>query len=483
MTQRTENPVRSGASFSDRRSSSRGARSDPIRTRFIAALLILAPIAEQLSATPVALAGDPSDTQRWKLDNGVIVLARSVPDVDQVAVIALYKTGFADEPAGMTQAAHLAEHLRCFGSGPGVFEQLNEIGSANAETLPTVTYYDYAGPADRLEEFLRTEANRLRNTNPTRELILQEATRCYQETDIVERYPAGGMLKHAFMAFYQAWNHGRDEALVRDGLENLAPDTMRDYLLAHHDPSRLTLVIVGGVEPERSLETVRKHIGSIPSKSQPPRVTHWNRIPREHTLRWDARPRAVCIAYEPPDDPDACIILSLAGTLVWNALGHDEQLRTVADAVAYSTHTWPVGRLPFFAYATAKPGTELPKLRETLQARLDATVHALAGSLALQIRMQAGQLAIQYPIDKTSLEQTARRLPATLQNSSTHATRLALGNAALQMAMREAWLGEAPAATLSRISAMSNDDMLRIINESLKIEQRFVTYLEPIRRE
>lgn len=429
-----------------------------------------------LSTAPVS---GSSDTQRIKLENGATVLIRPVPDVDQVAVIALYSTGFADEPPGMTQAAHLAEHLRCFGGEAGSFERLNTFGMANAETLPTVTYYDFTGPADRLAEVLRIEASRMMQVSPTRELILQEASRCYQETDAVERFAANGMLKHAFMVFYQAWNHGREEGRVRGGLEDFSPDSMRAYILAHHAPQRLTLVIVGGVDAVSAKMLAQEHIGRVAYDGNTPRPTTWDRIARQQNIRWDARPRGVCIAYEPPADAEAHVVLTLTGAIVWNALGRDPQLAAISDSIACSSPTWPVGRLPFFAYATAKDGAESQKLRETLQSRLDVAIDAPGAALPQQIRMLAAQLTIQQPINQMMIEQTAKHLPPHMQNTPSGATRMVLGNAALQMALRDAWLGEPALAVIARVSAMSNEEILRVIRNAVEPQRRFVTCLEP----
>jgi predicted Zn-dependent peptidase len=76
-------------------------------------------------------------------------------------------------------------------------------------------------PAGDLELALGIEAQRLSSLKITPEIIRQEAPKCYQEAAMVEQNPQAGMLKHAFMAFGQAWGHGLGQARVRSGLEEI----------------------------------------------------------------------------------------------------------------------------------------------------------------------------------------------------------------------------------------------------------------------
>lgn len=441
--------------------------------------LRFAPLAAVLvGCAGAAMAGD--EIKRVKLDNGAIVLVRPVADVNQVAVIAAYDTGFADEPAGMTQAAHLAEHLRCFGGDPGAFEKLNVVGQANAETLPTFTYFDFSGPADQLGEALRVEAARLRNVAPKGDLILQEAPRCYAETNAVEQSGAGGMIKHAFMVYYQAWNYGRQIGLVRGGLESFTPDAMRDYIRANFTTDHLILVIFGGVDADQAIALAREHFGGIEAAKHPPRaMTNWSKVSRESTVNWDATPSAVCIAYEPPDQLESRVILSLFGAIAGGSMHGDAALDASADALVLSAQTWPVGRLPFFAYATTKRGAPLDSLREALQKRLDEVIDSRSAAAGVQIRMVLTQLLKTQPIDQATIKQAARALPAKTQNSPDQATRMVLGNAALQTALREYLFNGDVEGCAGRIMKMSPDEIQKTIRNALTPERRFVTFLLP----
>lgn len=423
--------------------------------------------------------GGDTNIRKERLDNGAVVIVRPVADVDQVVVIAAYSTGFVDEPAGMTQAAHLAEHLRCFGGEPGSFEKLNQLGQANAETLPAMTYFDFSGPANQLGEALRVEAARLRMAAPPRELILQEAPRCYAETDAVERNPAGGMVKHAFMVLNQAWQHDRPRGLVRGGLEAMMPEIMQKYIAANFAPSRLTLVIVGGVDTDKAMATAREAVGAIQSNAPPPNTIGWKKVARDATITWDAKPSALCIAYEPPDEAESRVILTLFGNLLFERLAQSPLSKAWGSPLFVSNQSWPVGRLPLFIYAVPPANLAAADARNALQAQIDSAVADLAPRAAPQIRMMLEQISMDRPLTKEVIEQTVKMLPQTGQaRSASVGMRMIIGNAALQMVIREFVFAGDVEGVAARIRKMSPDEISAVITHSLSAERRFVTQIK-----
>ncbi|MBL8877985.1 MAG: insulinase family protein [Phycisphaerales bacterium] len=431
-----------------------------------------------LALVSVAQGGE-SQSRRERLANGATVIVRPVDGIDQVAVIAAYSTGFVDEPADMTQAAHLAEHLRCFGGEPGSFEKLNSIGRANAETLPTFTYFDFTGPADQLGEALRVEAARLRMTAPPRELILQEAPRCYAETDAVERNPMGGMVKHAFMVLNQAWQHGRRRGLVRGGLENFTSEQMHAYISANFTPAQLTLVIVGGVNSDGALAAAREVLGDIKLAAPQSAKTVWSRAARETTITWDARPRAICVAYEPPDDADSRVVLTLFGNLLYGKLAQGSLSKEWGSAIFVSNQSWPVGRLPFFIYGAPSAQAQLAEARNALEAGIDTSIAELVPVAAPQIRMMLEQMVLEQPLTKATIDRMAKALPRNAaQSPPGNAVNMIIGNAALQMTMREMLFDHDVDGVAGRLRKLSADDIRAVLTKSFVAERRFITVID-----
>ncbi len=135
------------------------------------ALLPTVAVVGAICLSPAARAGSPV-----ALDNGARLVVEPIPGTGAVAVIAAYATGFADDPAGLAQAAHLAEHLRVTAGDPDAL-----ASGMNAETLASLTYYDYALAPDGLERAFRTEARRLLHTNFTDADVAREVPRAAEQ--------------------------------------------------------------------------------------------------------------------------------------------------------------------------------------------------------------------------------------------------------------------------------------------------------------
>ena len=179
----------------------------------------------------------------FDLENGIHLIVNPVSEAKDVGVETIYQVGFIDEPAGMVQASHLLEHLVCYSPGAGfetreAMNWLNDVGMANAETLPDMTHYDYAAPAEHLEKILMIEAARLQQTSFDPAIIASEAERVYQETHWVEKSPLAGMAKHAFMALSHVWRHQSTEALVRGGLDEMDPEQLLNFYRQQYRPSQ-----------------------------------------------------------------------------------------------------------------------------------------------------------------------------------------------------------------------------------------------------
>ena len=347
-----------------------------------------------------------SATERVVLENGLTVLLRPIPEADQVSVEAFYRVGFLHEPKGMTQAAHLLEHLVCNAETKSfkqneAMKRLNRLGMANAETLPDWTHYDYILPSDKLELALRIEAERLTSLRIGKDIVAVEASRCYKETDFVEQNPAAGMVKHAFMAFNQAWRHGMKTALVRGGMDGFRIDDLAAFHREFYRPDNLTLILVGGIKPDHALKLIETHLGGLrPAEAAPQGAIDWSKIPARTTVTWDAKVRSVCIAFPPPSKHSDRVVLSLMGSVLAQKLMTDPQITAVANSVFCSNHLWSVGELPFFVYAAAKADASLQEVERVLTTRVQQIATSTPDDALMQMRMMTVQLSQQAMTQK-----------------------------------------------------------------------------------
>jgi len=423
---------------------------------------------------------------RVVLENGITVLVYPVKGVEQVAVETLYRVGFLHEPKGMTQISHLIEHLvcQCATKSYGACESLrllNQSGMANAETLADFTHYDYVVPAQKLELALKIEAERLASLRIEPDVIRQEIPKCYRETDMVEANPRAGMLKHAFMAFSQAWRHGMDTALVRGGLAEVPIGELKQFHKAYYRPGNLVVVLVGGVDREEGLRLVKKHLGPINEGETSTReAPDWTGIPKRTRVRWDSSTSAMCIGFAPPKALSDRVLLSLWGNLLMQKLMNDAEIKKSAAMVCTSNQTWSVGVLPFFVYATAKPGADLGKLERAVAGRLERIVAAKpTRTEMMQIRMMANALSQPPVLTREVVRQQAALLAPRIGADPSKAEGMVLGNCAIQAGLRELMLGADGARRVRRIQRLDADKLHRVLARHLDTKRRFVTVLTP----
>jgi len=433
----------------------------------------------------VACSERASGAERIVLDNGVTVLLHPIAGVEQVGVEAFYDVGFIHEPKNMTQAAHLLEHLVCNGSSESfkqreAMDKLNAVGMANAETLPAWTHYDYVLPADKLGFALQIEKERLTSLAFDQALIRHEAGRCYQETDMVEANPASGMMKHAFMAFSQAWRHDATKALVRGGLEGMTVKDLRAFHSDFYCADKLTLVIVGDFKLDEAKRLVQDSLGKVEQSARKPEtLIAWEKVPQRQTVQWDAKLSGVCLAFPPPKDRTSSVAMSLYGTLLLQQLNFDPQIKQVADLAFCTNTTWPTDPLPFFVYAAAKDGQSLEDVEGVLKTRFNAIAaggKAQAAQLPLlisQLRMQSTSLNRQLVERQSQMLQNARGMDRK------RATGMVVGQAALNWGMMENLLGSQPDATAAQLKAMVGATLNKLIDETLDEKRMIVTYVVP----
>lgn len=404
--------------------------------------------------------------ERFVLDNGATVIVEAVPGVGWVGVESFYGVGFVHEPAGLTQVAHLVEHLVCMGAAPGfgpgeAFAHLNAIGVSNAETLAHFTHYDAMAPADRLGEVLRIEAARLGGLEIDGALIAQEAPRCYQEAAAVESSPQAPVFKFALMAANQSWRHGATEALVKGGLIEAPVERVRAFHAEHYTPRSLTLVVVGDTTAADVKRIAAETIGGIPGgPAAAGTAIDWSAA-RDRTVRWDSSAECVIIAYAPPADAVERMALTMRGVLAMQALSADAELKKDAVFALGSSHLYPVGELPLFVCATIRPGADAGAA-DRIGARFRAIWERPPSAAELaQLRMFVDQMARPPALSEAAIRRQAAQIAPMLGVTEERAAGMALGQAALNIGVGAMLSGNADA--LDAVQKMSAEEMAAIV--------------------
>jgi hypothetical protein len=245
----------------------------------------------------------------------------------------------------------------------------------------------------------------------------------------------------------------------------------------------MILVIVGGFTNAQAMPLIRMHLGTIaPRPAEPPKSIAWERAGKDTMVRWDSKVRAVCLAFPPPASLKDQLILSLWGEVVAMRLNRESGLRAASDCVFATNHLWNVGPLPFFIYATAKPGVPTSQLRKLMT---DRAYPAAAGKPtefeAVQIGLLAQQVAREPDLNWKSIKQQAGSQAKQIGMDPKTAVSMQLMQAALNVGFRELLMGPDPARAVMEAQRIKASDLNRLIRLYLGPTKRIITTLEPLR--
>ena len=401
------------------------------------------------------------------LDNGLTVSICPDPSTRLVATEVWYHVGSAQEDSGSRGLAHLFEHLM-FGATDDydgeAFSRHHDRngGYENAYTTPDETVYVSVIAPEHHDRVLEMEAQRMRGLRLSESDLEREKDVVAEELRLTtENDP----LTRAYVTALAAMLGDHPYAVSPVGTkEEIAAATLgacRAFYDEHYQPGNAHLVISGRVDPERTLDVVRRRFGPIPAGGQaPPDVpvlTDWP-FPGETLLEEDLPPVEIAVigfALPPADSPDHAAALLLQQILA---------------------------------------GSEIDPVREDLVTRRNKALEA--GIEVLQLR-RAGALlfySAQLPYRRRAtafrlMDQTRQRLAElewlTDETVSAARKRLLRREAARvfradlraeSLGRAHWWYGDASAALdfARRIEAVER-------NEIVHVFRRFVLEVEPVR--
>ncbi|MDB5352884.1 MAG: putative Zn-dependent peptidase [Planctomycetota bacterium] len=231
-------------------------------------------MARRLTAPPLpAWVGDLPVFERT-LSNGLKALVLPRPLAPVVVCDLYHPVGSVNEPPGKSGLAHFVEHMLFKGTDrfpKGHIDRLAFLaaGQTNAETGEDSTHYWFAFPADRWELALAVEADRMRGlrfdpreVEAERSVIAEERAR--------EMDSPLGRLDQTHLAISYLVHPYRNPILGwPDDLRNTTSEDLSSFYETHYQPDGAVLVIVGAVDPDRTLDRVEAQFGVIPRGPTP----------------------------------------------------------------------------------------------------------------------------------------------------------------------------------------------------------------------
>jgi len=265
-----------------------------------------------------------SEVTRATLKNGlrVVIVRNSLAPV--VTTQVNYLAGSNEAPPGFPGMAHAQEHMMFRGS-PGLSpDQLSSViaamgGNFNAQTEQTLTQYFFTVPVEDLETALHVEAVRMRGILDADKAWGEERGAIEQEVVQDLSDPKYIMSTRLLGKLFEGSPYEHDALGTVASFDKTTGAMLRKFYNDWYAPNNAILVIVGNVEPQRTLATVKRLFGAIPRKKLPARtpVALSTLKPAEVQLDSDLSYGMAVVAYRFPgvDSPDYA-----AGTVLSDVL-------------------------------------------------------------------------------------------------------------------------------------------------------------------
>jgi zinc protease len=261
---------------------------------------------------------------RATLDNGLRVVIVSNPLAPVVTTIVNYLVGSNEAPPGFPGTAHAQEHMMFRGS-PGLSaNQLADITAAmggmfDADTQQVVTQYFFTVPAADLEVALHIEAIRMRGVLDTEKLWTQERGAIEQEVAQDLSDPEYVFFTKLLASMFKGTPYAHDALGTIASFNKTTGAMLKKFYGTWYAPNNAILVIVGDVDPQKTLASVKKLFDPIPQKKIPSRAPiHLEPVTAERlSLKTDLPYGLVLISFRLPgyDSPDYAASQVLADVL------------------------------------------------------------------------------------------------------------------------------------------------------------------------
>lgn len=229
---------------------------------------------------------DPALPQRTKifgaeeatLANGLRIVVIPNHRAPVVSHMVWYRVGAIDEPAGQSGIAHFLEHLMFKGSEnvpPGEFSKRVRAmgGNDNAFTSQDYTAYFQSIAADRLEDVMAMEADRMRGLTLPADQVLSERDVVLEERrQNTDSDPNAQMHEQMRHALFPGHPYGIPVIGWPYEIAKLSRENAMDFHNKWYAPNNATVVISGDVKLADIMPIVEKTYGAVVARDVPART-------------------------------------------------------------------------------------------------------------------------------------------------------------------------------------------------------------------
>ena len=328
--------------------------------------------------------------EKYKLQNGLVVILSEDHRLPMVAVNLWYHVGPAYETPGKTGFAHLFEHMMFEGSRhvPGNFH-MQFLEAAGASDINGTTDFDRTNyfetlPSNQLELALWLESDRmgyLPDKLDQANLSNQQDVVRNERRQSVENQPYGVVEEGMFhQLFPKAHPYYGDVIGSHEDIQSAKLADVRNFFKLYYAPTNASLAIVGDFEPEHAKELVERYFGPLKREEDVPKITA--KTPPITTERRAVIQDNVQLprVYEAwltspvfkPGDAEADLAATVLGggksSRLYKKLVYEKQ---IALDVAANQQSLMLGSV-FQVEATARPGVKPEDLEKAVNAELES---------------------------------------------------------------------------------------------------------------
>lgn len=336
------------------------------------------------------IASPSRNTIDTTLSNGLKVIIREDHRSPIVLSQIWYGVGSSDESGNLLGISHVLEHMMFKGTQKvpnDEFSRLSRIygGSINAFTSTNYTNYFQLYPKKYFPLALELEADRMQNLvlrqqdfEPEIKVVMEERR---QRTDDNPRNLAFERFK--WIAY--PTSHYRQPTIgLMKNLNNIQLKDLKNWYHTWYTPNNATLVIVGDVNPEATIQLVEKYFGRIPQKNTPERndVLEFDRLGyRQIEMNLPVQVANLYMAWnvkslKTAKNPQDAYALTIIQTLLDGGISSRLQDRLVRDrkiltSINVSYDPYNRGDSLFTIAALPAEGVSLSQAQTAIQAEMD----------------------------------------------------------------------------------------------------------------
>jgi predicted Zn-dependent peptidase len=322
-----------------------------------------------------------------RLENGLRVLIAPDHSAPVFSIAVTYNVGSRNERPGRTGFAHLFEHMMFQGSenvgkGEHFILVLNNGGGMNGTTNEDRTNYFEELPKNQLDLALFLEADRMRSLALNQANLDNQRNAVQEERRVgVDNQPYGKSELEIDNLSYDNFAYKHSTIGSMADLDAASVADVKDFFRIYYAPNNAVLALVGDLDPQETLEKVKKYFGAISSQPAPPKVDlaepeHYGER-REVIYDPLARLPQLLISYHipPGGTPENFQVQVLANILGTGQSSRFYQHLVKEKQLAVSIQVQPEARIgPSLLYITAtpRPGVKPEELEKAIYEEIEA---------------------------------------------------------------------------------------------------------------